>query len=92
MNAEVRLYNHLFTQENPGVNGDVLDDLNPDSLEVLENCRLEPALADVSPGQALQFERQGYFCADADSTSQAQIFNRTISLRDVWAKIKKQKS
>ncbi len=89
--AEIRLYNHLFIRERPGEEGDVLDDLNPDSLEVLEGCRLEPALASAVPGETLQFERQGYFCADADSTSQAQIFNRTISLRDIWAKIKKQK-
>ena len=90
--AEVRLYNHLFTREDPGAAGDVLDDLNPDSLEVLKDCRLEPALAGAAPGEALQFERQGYFCADTESTAEAQIFNRTVTLRDVWAKIKKQKS
>ncbi len=89
--AEVRLYNHLFTREDPGAAGDVLDDLNPDSLEVLKDCRLEPALAGAAPGEALQFERQGYFCADVESTADAQIFNRTVTLRDVWAKIKKQK-
>jgi len=89
--AEVRLYNHLFARDDPGAKGDVLDDLNPGSLEILKNCRLEPALADAPLGVALQFERQGYFCVDKDSTSQAKIFNRTISLRDVWAKIKTQK-
>ena len=90
--AEVRLYNHLFTREDPGADGDVLDDLNPDSLEVLTDCRLEPALADAAPGAALQFERQGYFCLDADSTSKNPVFNRTISLRDVWVKIQKQRA
>ena len=90
--AEVRLYNHLFTREDPGADGDVLDDLNPDSLEVLTDCRLEPALADAAPGAALQFERQGYFCLDADSTPENPVFNRTISLRDVWVKIQKQRA
>ncbi|HIM46288.1 MAG TPA: glutamine--tRNA ligase/YqeY domain fusion protein [Alphaproteobacteria bacterium] len=90
--AEVRLYNHLFTREDPGADGDVLDDLNPDSLEVLTDCRLEPALADAAPGAALQFERQGYFCLDADSTPKNPVFNRTISLRDVWVKIQKQRA
>jgi len=88
--AEVRLYNHLFTRENPGADGDMLNDLNPDSLEVLEDCRLEPALMDAEEGVALQFERQGYFCRDADSTPENPVFNRTISLRDVWATIQKQ--
>ena len=90
--AEVRLYNHLFGHENPGASGDWLEDLNPDSLEILEDCRIEPALADAASGEAIQFERQGYFCADTDSTAESQIFNRTASLRDVWAKIKKQKN
>ena len=90
--AEVRLYNHLFTRENPGADGDVLDDLNPASLEVLTDCRLEPGLAGAEPGATLQFERQGYFCLDADSTPGNPVFNRTISLRDVWAKIQKQGS
>jgi len=88
--AEIRLYNHLFTRENPGAEGEVLDDLNPDSLDLLEDCRIEPALVDAALGEALQFERQGYFCRDADSTPEKQVFNRTISLRDVWAKIQKQ--
>jgi glutaminyl-tRNA synthetase len=85
--AEVRLYNHLFTREDPGAEGDVLDDLNPQSLEILNDCRLEPGLADAELGEAIQFERQGYFCRDADSTSEKAVFNRTTSLRDVWAKI-----
>ena len=88
--AEARLYNHLFTRENPGADGDVLDDLNPESLEVLADCRLEPGLANAAIGEAVQFERQGYFCSDPDSTPERLVFNRTISLRDIWAKIQKQ--
>lgn len=90
--AEVRIYNNLFTREDPGADGDVLDDLNPDSLVTLQNCRLEPALADATQGVALQFERQGYFCLDPDSTPEKPVFNRTASLRDEWARIQKQKS
>ncbi|MBT3926373.1 MAG: glutamine--tRNA ligase/YqeY domain fusion protein [Rhodospirillaceae bacterium] len=89
--AEVRLYNHLFNSENPGAEDDVLNDLNPDSLQVLENCLIEPSLASATPGEAIQFERQGYFCLDADSTPERPVFNRTISLRDDWARIQKQK-
>ena len=90
--AEVRVYNHLFTCEDPGADSDVLDDLNPDSLVTLQDCRLEPALADAAQGVALQFERQGYFCLDADSTPEKPVFNRTASLRDEWARIQKQRS
>ena len=90
--AEVRVYNNLFTREDPGADGDVLDDLNPDSLVTLQDCRLEPALADATQGVALQFERQGYFCLDPDSTPEKPVFNRTASLRDEWARIQKQKS
>ena len=86
----MRLYNHLFTSENPGAEGDMLDDLNPDSLQVLENCWLEPDLANAPPGEAIQFERQGYFCLDPDSTPERPVFNRTISLRDDWARLQKQ--
>ena len=89
--AEVRVYNNLFTREDPGADGDVLDDLNPDSLITLRDCRLEPALADAAQGVALQFERQGYFCLDPDSTPENPVFNRTASLRDEWARIQKQK-
>ena len=90
VSAEVRVYNHLFTREDPGADGDVLDDLNPDSLEILQDCRLEPALAEAAQGVAVQFERQGYFCLDADSTAEKPVFNRTASLRDEWARIQKQ--
>ncbi len=92
VSADVRIYNHLFTREDPGADGDVLDDLNPDSLELLQDCRLEPALADAAQGVAVQFERQGYFCLDADSTPEKPVFNRTASLRDEWARIQKQRA
>ncbi len=92
VDAEVRLYSHLFTKENPSDVEDGEDwkaNLNPDSLEVLGNCKLEPSLANASPGDQFQFERQGYFCADPDSTSSRLVFNRTVTLRDTWAKIQK---
>ncbi len=87
LEAEVRLYNRLFTEEVPGASGDALDDLNPDSLEVLRPCYLEPALGAAEPGQAVQFERLGYFCADPDGTAEKPVFNRTVALRDTWGKI-----
>jgi glutaminyl-tRNA synthetase len=86
--AEVRLYDHLFTRPDPGADGDFLEDLNPESLEVLTDCRVEPHLAEATPGEAVQFERQGYFCLDPDSTPERPIFNRTVALRDSWAKIR----
>lgn len=85
--AEVRMYEHLFIAPEPGANGNMLEDLNPDSLTVLSPCYLEPSLADIPPGQSVQFERLGYFCADPDSGSDGLIFNRTLALRDNWAKI-----
>jgi glutaminyl-tRNA synthetase len=85
--AEVRLYDHLFTRPEPGKDGDFLADLNPDSLEVLTDCRLEPCLAAASD-EAVQFERQGYFCRDPDSTPERPVFNRTVALRDSWAKLR----
>ena len=84
--AELRLYNPLFTRPDPGADGDVFADLNPDSLEVLTSCLLEPALAGAEAGAAIQFERTGYFCADPDSRPDALVFNRTVGLRDTWAK------
>jgi len=87
--AEVRLYNHLFIAEHPGANGDVLDDLNPESLDTLINCCVESSLQDARSGETVQFERQGYFCLDPDSDPQQLVFNRTISLRDDWARIQK---
>jgi glutaminyl-tRNA synthetase len=85
--AEVRLYEHLFTRPEPGKDGDFLDDLNPRSLEILTDCRVEPGLATVATGAAVQFERQGYFYRDPDSTPERPVFNRTVALRDTWARI-----
>jgi len=85
--AEVRMYDHLFSRPDPGAEGDVLDDINPHSLEVLDGCQLEPALADIEIGETVQFERQGYFCPDTDSKPDLLVFNRTIGLRDTWAKV-----
>ncbi|MBT3904039.1 MAG: glutamine--tRNA ligase/YqeY domain fusion protein [Rhodospirillaceae bacterium] len=87
--AEVRLYDHLFRVEEPGSDGDYLDDLNPESLEVLTDCQLEPSLVEAPLGETLQFERHGYFCPDKDSKPNALVFNRTVGLRDQWAKIQK---
>jgi glutaminyl-tRNA synthetase len=84
--AEVRLYNPLFARPDPGADGDVFADLNPDSLEVLRGALVEPALAELGEGEAVQFERQGYFCPDPDSRPGALVFNRTVGLRDSWAK------
>ena len=92
LTAEVRLYDHLFTQENPEAVVEGVDwktTINPDSLETLTDCKVEPSLATAAPGDRLQFERQGYFCVDPDSTADAPIFNRTVTLRDTWAKIQK---
>ena len=90
--AEVRQYSHLFTAERPdkvdeGV--DWKDGMSPESLVVLSDAKLEPSLAESKPGDRFQFERQGYYCADKDSTSEKLIFNRTVTLKDSWAKIKK---
>jgi glutaminyl-tRNA synthetase len=84
--AEIRLYNPLFLRPDPGAGGDFAADLNPNSLEVLRDCRLEPALAAAQTGEAVQFERQGYFCLDPDARPGHLVFNRTIGLRDSWAK------
>jgi glutaminyl-tRNA synthetase len=90
--AEVRLYDHLFSKEDPN---DVEEgqnyraNLNPDSLETLTGCRVEPSLAAAPPGTRYQFERHGYFCVDPDTTDDRPVFNRTVSLRDTWAKIQK---
>ncbi|OHC73811.1 MAG: glutamine--tRNA ligase [Rhodospirillales bacterium RIFCSPLOWO2_12_FULL_58_28] len=81
--AKVCLYDYLFTEPDPGRNGDFLDDINPNSLTVLKGCKLEPALADAPHGETVQFERQGYFCPDKDSTGDNIIFNRTVALRDI---------
>jgi glutaminyl-tRNA synthetase len=90
--AEVRLYEHLFTRENPDEpeeGKEFTDYVNPDSLQILTGCMVEPALAKAEPGENFQFLRQGYFCVDPDSKKGKPVFNRTVSLRDTWAKIKK---
>jgi glutaminyl-tRNA synthetase len=91
--AKVRLYDRLFNKPNPLDVEDGLDftvSLNPDSLEVLDSCRVEPGLAGAKPGARYQFERLGYFCVDSvDSTPKALVFNRTVTLRDSWARIDK---
>jgi glutaminyl-tRNA synthetase len=84
--AEIRLYNHLFTRADPNA-ADFAADLNPDSLEVLTDCKLEPALAGMDTAKPVQFERQGYFYRDQDSTPDRLVFNRTVGLRDSWAKV-----
>jgi glutaminyl-tRNA synthetase len=91
--AEVRLYHHLFSRADPGADGDLLADLNPQSEEVLTACRLEPALVGLPVGTRVQFERLGYFALDKDSTADRPVFNRIVTLRDTWARVKaKQKS
>ena len=84
--AEIRLYNALFTRPDPGADGDMMADLNPLSLEVLTGALVEPGLAGDNSEAAIQFERQGYFCRDPDSAPGRLVFNRTIGLRDSWAK------
>jgi len=94
IDAEVRLYDHLFTKENPldvEEGEDWLDGINPGSLTVLAECKIEPNLASVTPGDRFQFERKGYFCVDPDSTPENPVFNRTVTLRDTWAKLKQKK-
>jgi len=86
--AEIRLYSHLFNRPDPGADGDVMADLASDSLEVLTGCFVEPALASAAVGDAVQFERTGYFCADPDGTAERPVFNRTVGLRDSYAKAK----
>ena len=92
LDAEVRLYDRLFKDENPEKDGqDFMDNLNPDSLEILKDAKLEKGLEKAEPEQVYQFERLGYFCLDGrDSTDQRPVFNRTVTLRDTWAKVAKQ--
>ncbi len=88
--SEVRLYDRLFTVENPQADKekDFKEFINKDSLKVIENAMLEPHLKNVKAGEQLQFERMGYFCVDKDSTTDKLVFNRTVTLRDSWAKVK----
>jgi len=88
--AEVRLYDRLFLSEDPAAGGrDPIEDLNPHSLERVTGVKVEPSLASAPPGARFQFERQGYFCVDPDSRSGAPVFNRSVTLKDSWAKIQR---
>jgi len=88
--AQVRLFEHLFSTEFPeDGDGDYRDSLNPDSLRVVDGCRMERSLAQARPGARYQFERQGYYCVDPDSSDERLVFNRTVSLRDTWARIQR---
>jgi glutaminyl-tRNA synthetase len=90
VDSDVRLYETLFTKENPNEvdeGQDFTANLNPNSLQVLTNCKLEPSIRGAEPGRRYQFERLGYFCVDKDSTAERPAFNRTVGLRDAWAKI-----
>ena len=88
--AEVRLYDRLFKTPRPGKEtGNCVDDINPESLEVLTDCRVEPSVSGAEPGRRYQFERQGYFCVDPDTSPTRPVFNRTVPLRDAWAKLDK---
>ena len=95
ISAEVRLYDHLFAKPDPEAleaGADIVSNLNPNSLEALSGCRLEPSLAGAAIGSRFQFERLGYFCVDPDSTGGGLVFNRTVTLRDTWAKIEKKQT
>jgi glutaminyl-tRNA synthetase len=87
IDIEVRLYDRLFNSENPGASGDYRADINPRSLEVRTSCKVEPSVAGARPGARYQFERLGYFCVDPDSSGARLVFNRTVTLKDTWAKI-----
>ncbi|MFN2244488.1 MAG: glutamine--tRNA ligase/YqeY domain fusion protein [Anaerolineae bacterium] len=92
LDAEVRLYDHLFTERDPsdvGEDEDFKDCVNPDSRETLTACKVEPSLAGAKPRSRYQFLRLGYFCVDPDTTSDKLVFNRTVTLRDTWARIEK---
>ena len=87
--AEVRVYDRLFNNPDPEDSGDFIADLNPNSLQILSNCQLEPSLQNAKTGETFQFERLGYYCVDTESTPERLVFNRTVSLKDEWAKIEK---
>jgi glutaminyl-tRNA synthetase len=84
--ATVRLYDRLFTVEDPASEEDFMQTINPNSLTVVENALIEPALADTQTGDCFQFTRLGYFCTDPDSTPGHPVFNRTVTLKDTWKK------
>jgi len=87
IDCEVRLYDRLFKSESPEESGNFIDDLNPNSLEVIEHAKLEPSIRHAQPLSRYQFERLGYFCVDSDSTEKKLVFNRTVMLKDTWAKV-----
>jgi len=87
--VEIRLYDQLFTVENPDLGEDVNSIINPHSLEILNTCYVEPSLLTAQVGERFQFERNGYFCVDPDSDQNTLVFNRTVTLRDSWAKLNK---
>ncbi len=87
VDATVRLYDNLFLTENPSEGGDFMANLNPKSLDVLTDCKVEPGVAGAAPGSRYQFLRHGYFCVDRDSSPEVLVFNRTVTLRDTWAKV-----
>jgi glutaminyl-tRNA synthetase len=89
VNVEVRLYDRLFKTEKPGQEGDFINDLNPDSLKIIKNAKAEKSLAHAKPGEHYQFLRLGYFCLDKDSGNGKLVFNRTVTLKDTWAKEQK---
>ncbi|HHY99430.1 MAG TPA: glutamine--tRNA ligase/YqeY domain fusion protein [Firmicutes bacterium] len=89
LEAEVRLYDRLFTKEDPGAEEDFLACINPNSLKILPACKIEPSLSGAKPGDRYQFERLGYFCVDPDSSAGRLVFNRTVDLKDEWARIEK---
>ncbi|MEI6056528.1 MAG: glutamine--tRNA ligase/YqeY domain fusion protein [Lentisphaerota bacterium] len=90
LDIEVRIYDRLFVNENPEETAEgktYLNNINPHSLEILRNCKVEPSLSSAKPGEKFQFERMGYFCVDKDSSCDRLVFNRTVALKDTWAKI-----
>ncbi|UCG78329.1 MAG: glutamine--tRNA ligase, partial [Nitrospirota bacterium] len=95
VDAEVRAYDHLFLKEDPldvEEGYSYLDNINPSSKETIKGCKVEPSLCGIKAGKRFQFERLGYFCVDPDSSKETPVFNRTVTLRDTWAKISKVKT
>src|SRR5581483_4779733 len=88
--AQVRIYDRLFTRPDPGADGDLYADLNPNSETVLQECLVEPALPEQPAGESAQFDRLGYSCPNPDSTPVRLVFSRTLGLRDTWAKLQAQ--
>ena len=91
VDAEIRLYEKLFTVKNPtgDKTGSFIDVLNPESLEILNYCKVEPSVSSLKPFERFQFERLGYFCIDSETGKDKLVINRTVELRDTWAKIQK---